>query len=186
MVSHAVFRYSGLPSERIIGTGTLLDSIRLSYYLSSVSGKNVDSFKSYVLGEHGSSQVPIYSMTKFNGKPILEEGIFTQNILNIAEDLTRNAAYQIRETQQGTTYGVSKCAETLFNYLLGEKEHLLTLSMLTNAHYRNLLKLEKDIYISMPVKLKKNTIEVYDKINLTPDELNAYRASARVIAENID
>lgn len=186
IISNAVFQYSSLPAHRVIGTGTFLDSVRLSYYLSSISGQNTESFESFVLGEHGASQVPIYSMTKLNGKPILEDSFFTDEKLNFAKDLTLNAAYLIRETQKGTTYGVSKCAETLFNYLLDSEEHLLTLSVLTNEYYRKLLNLEQNIYISLPVLVKNNSIEITNEPKLSSAELEAFRESARIIAANIE
>lgn len=186
IISDAVYRFSDLPADRVIGTGTFLDSIRLSYYLSSISGQKTESFESFVLGEHGASQVPVYSMTMFNWKPILENSLFTDNILNLAKEMTINAAFQIRETQKGTTYGVSKCAETLFNYLLDTEEHLLTLSVLTNEYYRKLLKLEHNIYISLPVLVKNNSIEINNEHLLSPTELEAFRESARIIAANIE
>ena len=186
IVSHSVYQFSGLPPEHIIGTGTFLDSIRLAYYLSTISNYKADDFEAFVLGEHGSSQVPIYSMTRSKGEPILDNSDFTTKDLNLAQSLTRDAAFQIRETQKGTTYGVAKCAEVLLDYLLGEDEHLLTLSMLTNEFYRSLLNLDHDIYISMPVLLKNGKIEIYNKIDLSVEELDAYRRSAAILANIIE
>lgn len=64
IVSHSVFQFSGLPPEQVIGKGIFINSIRLAYYLSIVLKYRADDFDAFVLGEHGSSQVPIYSMTK--------------------------------------------------------------------------------------------------------------------------
>ena len=182
VVSHAVYQFSGLPSERIIGTGTFLDSIRLAYYLSTLSKYKADDFDAFVLGEHGSSQVPIFSMTTVKGEPIGSDSEFTQNDLDLSFSLTRDAASKIRETQEGTRYGVAKCAEVLLNYLLGEGEQMLPLSMLTNDFYRTLLNLDHDIYIGMPVILKHGKLEIYNKIDLSARELEAYRESAAILA----
>lgn len=185
IVAHSVQQFSGLPPEYVIGTGTFLDSIRLAYYLSRGSNYHADDFEAVVLGEHGASQVPVYSMTTVQGQPILEHAEFSPNDLDVAQRLTKNAAHQIRETQEGTTYGVSKCAEVLLDYLLGEDEHSLTLSMRTNEHYRSLLQLDHDIYISMPVILNKGRIEIDNEITFSAAECEAYRASADILADII-
>lgn len=185
IVSHSVYQYSGLPPERIIGTGAFLDSVRLAYYLSTVSTYKTDDFNAFVFGEHGSSQVPIFSMSTVKGEPILDHSEFTRDNLDLSYRLTRDAATKIRETQEGTAYGVAKCAEVLLDYLLGEDEHLLSLSMLTNDFYRSLLNLDHDIYISMPVILKNGKVEIYNEINLSTEELDAYRKSAAILANII-
>lgn len=185
LVSHTIYRCTGIPAEKIIGTGTFLDSIRLQYYLSRISNHKVENFKTIVLGEHGSSQVPIYSHTKLNGKPIRESSEFTQKDLDLAHQLTKDAAFEIRKTQAGTLYGVSKCAVTLLDYILDKKEHILALSMLTNTHYRALLNLEQDIYISLPVLVKNGRFEIINDFQLSPEELEAYRKSAAIIAETM-
>jgi L-lactate dehydrogenase len=183
VISNAVYRYSGLSADKIIGTGTFLDSIRFNYYLSQVSGESIGLFDTMVLGEHGSSQVPIYSKSTFNGAPLLENSSIKINQLKQAEELTKNAAFKIRETQKGTTYGVAKCAEVLLDYILGKDKNQLTLSMLTNKHYCDLLKLDQPIFISMPVSIKSGKIEINNNIEFLEEELLNYRKSAAKIAE---
>ncbi|MFT7611242.1 MAG: L-lactate dehydrogenase [Parvicellaceae bacterium] len=182
IISHSVYQYSGLPQDHVIGTGTFLDSIRLAYYLSRISDLEASDFDTTVLGEHGDSLVPIYSKCKIKGQPLLDCDQFSMKDLEKARICTMNAALQIRETQVGTTYGVSKCAEVLLDYLLESKEHSITLSMRTDTHYRSILSLDHDIYISMPVNIKNGIITVNDEIDLLEVELNAYRESARILA----
>ena len=182
IVSHAVERFSGVPAKKVVGTGTFIDSMCMSYYLSRLSKQKAVDFETFVLGEHGSSQVPIFSQTKLNGKPIFDDAGFSAKVLDLAAQLTRNAANKIRETQTGTTYGVSKCAESLMNYLLGNEEHLLTLSVLTDEHYRALLELEHDIYISLPVKVKNGKVELFNELDFSKEELDALRKSGSILA----
>lgn len=186
IVTQAVQRYSGVPASRVVGTGTFLDSVRLAHSLSSLSNHSAADFDAVVLGEHGASQVPIYSLSKLNGKAILDLPEFTPQCLDRAYILTRDAAFHIRETQKGTLYGVAKCAEVLMNFLLDEETHVLTLSALTNAYYRDLLNLEKDIYISMPVVVKNKKIELINNIDLLDSELEAYRKSAAILCEVLE
>ncbi|MFT6166645.1 MAG: L-lactate dehydrogenase [Vicingaceae bacterium] len=186
IITHAVYQFSGLPSNQVLGTGTFLDSVRLGHYLSSVSNYAATDFKVLVLGEHGSSQVPIYSNTTLNGKAILNRSEFSAEDLHNAAELTKNAATEIRKTQTGTHYGVAKCAEVLFDYLLSKEKRLLPLSILTNEHYRNLLQLEHDICISLPVTLKNGKAEIYTDIQLSEKELEALRKSAATVTRAME
>lgn len=186
ITSHAVYKYSGLPAERVMGIGTFLDSIRLSHSLSSLSNFQTLDFESWVLGEHGSTQVPIYSKCKLKGNPLLDFSEFSPEKLEEAKEKTKDAAFQIRETQNGTKYGVTKCAAVLFDYLLGKEEHQLPLSVLTNQHYRSLLQLDYDIYISLPVKIKNGKVSISNELNLSEQELKALRQSAKLLNEHIE
>lgn len=184
IVSFSVQQFSGLPPEKVIGTGTFLDSIRIEYYLSNTANSRLESIKAVVLGEHGTSQVPIYSQTTFNDQPILKSNEFTAEKLNSAKHSTINAAFEIRKTQPATKYAVSKCAEMLFEYALGEETDLIPLSLLTNDYYRKLLNLERDIYISLPVRIKNGSFEIRNDIDFSDMELEAYRKSAQIIYKN--
>ena len=185
IISQSVYQYSGLPQDHVIGIGTFLDSIRLAYYLSNLCGVRISDIEAIVVGEHGDSQVPIYSACSVDGQAIIDHSAFSKNDLEKARLLTKDAAFQIRETQEGTTYGVSKCAEILLDYLLGTEEYFLTLSMLTNEHYRSLLNLEKDIYIGLPVKIKNGKISIRNLDSFWDDELSAYRRSAGILTDII-
>lgn len=186
IVTQAVQRFSGLPHERVIGTGTFLDSIRLEYYLSQLSGIPISDIQAIVVGEHGDSQVPLYSMSKVKGTPLLDHPFFTAEQLTKASILTRDAAFHIRETQGGTTYGISKCAEALLDYLLDqEEEHFITLSVITNSHYRNLLNLNRDIYIGLPVSIYYGNIRLIDNIKISDLELDGFRKTAKVLSKII-
>lgn len=183
IISYHVMHNANLPSSHVVGTGTLLDSVRLSYYLSIMSNYQVNEIKATVLGEHGDSQFAAYSMTEIDDIPISKIEFFTPQLLQEASDLTRNAAFKIRETQKGTLYGIAKCAEKIFNSLLSEEIEEYPLSALTNDDYNELLGLEKSIYISVPVKVSNKGIFIKNRINLKNSEVEAYRESARIIAE---
>ncbi len=182
VISQAVYRYSQLPPDRIIGTGTFLDSMRLAYYLSTSSGHQPSDFETMVLGEHGASQTPIYSMCKIKGQALLDHSTFSDADLETAYQKTRDAAQEIRQTQGGTTYGVSMCACILLDYLLDTKEHQLCLSVLTNSHYQSLLELDDALFVGLPVKIKQGAVEIRNDIHLSSKELEQFRQSAHLLA----
>ncbi len=186
LIAQAVYQYSGLPANKVIGTGTFLDSIRLSWYLSWHSSYHPKDFRTIVLGEHGDSQVSIYSNSTLHGQPLVNHPEFTGETLTQIAAQTKNAAFQIRETQAGTTYGVAKCAEMLLNYLLWPETQTLTLSMYTNSHYRKLLNLNQDIYIGLPVMIDKRKIIIDNTIGLTDQEWIDFRASAAILTQMND
>ena len=181
VISRAVCKFSGLPAKQVIGTGTYLDSMRLQHYLASMGNCKLSDINAMVVGEHGSSQVPVFSNTTINGEPIIMSDKISSMDLQQAHLLTLNAANKIRDTQDGTRYGVAKCAETILNYLLSEQEQLVCLSLETNDFYRTILKLEKNIFISMPVCVKKGKIEINNEINFSNEELIAFRKSAALL-----
>lgn len=183
IVSHVVYKCTRFHSEQIIGTGTFLDSTRLNYYLSKESNNKTEDFDALVLGEHGSSQVPIFSNTLFNGQPILESSVFTKKSLERARQLTESSAAEIRKTQDATKYAVAKCAEILMNYVIDKKEHTLSVSILTNDHYRNLLQLDHDIYISLPITMKNGKFIINNDMKFSIEELEGLRKSAKIILE---
>ena len=115
----------------------------------------------------------------------MEVGNFTTKDLELVLQQTVNAANTIRETQPATFYGVAACAADLFNYLLEENKQLITLSVLTNEYYKNLLNLDKDIYIGLPVIVQKGGFEIDNSIVLNEEELAAFQASAAMIAKSI-
>ena len=183
LISYAIYQFTGLPSNKVIGTGTFLDSTRLSYYLSAYSSYSPYDFNTMVLGEHGDTQVPIFSNCTIKAKPLLSHSEFTEkSLIQIAEQ-TKNAAFEIRKTQVGTTYGVAKCAEMILSYLLGKKTKILALSVLTTPYYRNLLNLDQDIYISLPVKINNGNITLHNQIELSNRELTRLQESAQVLAQ---
>lgn len=182
IVSYYVMTFSNLPSSHVIGTGTMLDSVRLSYYLAALSEYHVDEINAWVLGEHGESQVAVYSMSKIKEDIIDEMNEFGPDLLKEAENLTKNAAYQIRETQKGTIYGISKCAETILNSLLDSEVKQYPLSVLTSEYYNTLLNLDHSIYISVPVEISNKGIKLLNDLNLKSEELEAFQESAKIIA----
>lgn len=183
VVAQAVHQFCELPPNHIIGTGTFLDQVRLEYYLAELLGINQKDVDALVVGEHGDTQVPVFSQCKINGQPLKEHKACCKELLDRAQNLTQKAAFKIRETQEGTCYGVSKCAAALLDYLLSNEKHELTLSVKTNEHYRKLLDLDRDIYIGLPISIEKGEISTNDDFIFSDEELLALQKSSKVIAK---
>lgn len=185
IVSYAVSRYSSIDPSRIIGTGTYLDSIRLSYYLSTLSHYSAHQIEALVVGEHGDSMVPIYSATKVNGDPISTLTEFSEDILETASELTKTAAFQIRETQPGTRYGVSKCAERIFEHLIQSRVMTISASILIDERHCNDLELNAPLFISLPVEIVKDKKPRIIDLKYSETEKNSLKVSAKLLAQHM-
>ena len=182
VITYATLQSTGLHANKVVGTGTFLDSVRLSYYLSTLSGVSVEDIDAYVLGEHGDSQCAIYSMATVSGKPILQHAAFSNRVLAQAMELTRNAAFQIRETQEATIYGVVKCAVELFERLQSRKETRMPLSVLSTQYYTELLGLNTPICLGLPTVVSNREIRV-SNVEFENEELTALKQSAVLLSE---
>lgn len=180
LITHTLQSVCKVNPHKVLGTGTFLDSMRLSFYLSELSGIPPSKFEAWVLGEHGDSQIPVYSMTKVDGTKIVNDTAFSRELLKEAGELTRNAAFQIRETQNGTMYGIAKCSVKIMDYLLDETERIIPLSVQLNDYYKNLLGIDKHITMSIPVKISSEGVEIINT-SLTDDEIVALRNSALLL-----
>jgi len=181
IIPYHVQKYTGLPFNKVIGVGTLLECVRLSHYLSELSGYSHKAINAFVLGEHGETQVPAYSITTVNGTLISSLPQFNVEVLQNAAEKTKNAAFEIRKTEPGTKYAVTKCAESIMNFLLSDEVTTIPLSVRTNDFYNKLLGIKKSIYISIPVNISSKGIEINQSIVLKDEEIIALSLSAKAI-----
>jgi L-lactate dehydrogenase len=181
IISWYTHLYSGLNSKNIIGTGTSLDSYRLAYYIAKELGIHPSTVSAKVLGEHGKSMVPLYSNVLVEGK------IYNSKLLNIniLTKQTLNAAFEIKKTQPATYFGVSACVMHILHALILPGEvPVLPLSVQVNSYYKELLNLEKNIFLGLPVQLSStgNDLKLVE-LKFTKNELDQLRISAHRLQE---
>ena len=109
LLTYAVWKASGLPHERVIGSGTILDSARYRYMLSEMDDIAPTSVHAYIIGEHGDSELPVVSSANIGGVSLShrseEDPGYNERIEKIFED-TRDAAYTIIDAKGSTSYGI--------------------------------------------------------------------------------
>lgn len=170
IITYQVRRIVGSHQARIFGTGTLLDSTRLSHQL------NENSLTGWILGEHGETMALIKSISSTNvGNAQLEK----------AFEETKRAASFIRKTQSYTAYGISQCAIYLFNQLRNPMPKHLPISIGINKYYQNLLDLPKDLNLSLPVSVSSNGLRIINT-PLSSSEIKALKKSGLAILSHID
>ena len=126
VLTYLTKKYSGLPAERVIGSGTILDSARLRLKTAERLGIHPKSVHAFQVGEHGDTEFALWSTASVAGQPIVE--LLDQNTLDEIEDFARNEAYDIIEKKGSTHYGVGACVTKLINCILGDEKRVLPVS----------------------------------------------------------
>ena len=140
VLTYAAWKLSGLPAERVIGSGTVLDTARFRYLLSQHFGVDARSVHAYIIGEHGDSEVPVWSLANIAGMR-LPEFCKAQNLpydQQAMEEIfvqTRDAAYRIIERKGATYYAVAAGLMRITQAILRNQSTVLSVSSLIEDYY---------------------------------------------------
>lgn len=186
ILSYITYKLSGFPKERVIGSGTVLDTTRLRSLLGKYFGIDGRIVQGFVLGEHGDSEfVPWSSLTignmqikKFSEELKIEWDKETENI--IAEDV-KNAAYEVIKRKGGTAFSVAAVLTRIVEAFLKDEKTVLTVSTLLEDY-----KGVSDVYLSVPTIVGKNGVEKVLNIDLSKEEEAKFLNSAKIMKEYID
>lgn len=166
IITYKMIKWLGLSQGKVFGTGCTLDSLRFVNILSDFIGKdNYSKIQAMVIGEHGDSQVPLWSKVKIDNVNIEEfcknKGIyFDKEIKQKLNASVINMGSNIIKGKGRTNYGITNCAVNIIDSIKTDKKQILSLSCAINDEY-NL----KDLALSVPCTIGKNGIEnvhVYD------------------------
>lgn len=126
IMTFLTLKYSGLPKNRVIGSGTTLDTARLRFILSEKTGVCPKNIEAYVIGEHGDSEFVPWSNVNIAYKKISD--FLSDEELNEIEDEVRNSAYEIIERKGATAYGIGMCLVRITNAIIEDKNIILPVS----------------------------------------------------------
>ena len=169
VLTYEACRVSGLPSARVIGSGTVLDTARFRYLLGRRYGVDPRNVHAFIVGEHGDSEVALWSRAHVAGMPVGEkdEAIFRE---------TRDAAYRIIERKGATYYAVAAGLVRIVESILRDQKSVLTVSTRIDGAYGI-----RDVCLSLPAVLGAGGVERLVELELAEDELAALRRSAEVL-----
>jgi len=167
---------AGLPRNQIFGTGTLLDSLRLRKMIAQKIAVAEESIHAYILGEHGDTQFPAWSMAHVDGVPLAQFPMLNNNILDGITQQARDKAYEIIASKGATFFGIAACVSKICQAILFDQKLVLPLSTYQEKY---------GVCLSMPCVLGKNGIEKQLDIALTGKELEKLEASAAALREMI-
>jgi len=182
LMTYVVAETSGLPKSRVIGSGTVLDTARLRYIMSSyfkVSSKNIHA---YIMGEHGDSSFVPWNHAYLGCKKIID--IMKDNN-HPMEDLEKmhtdvvNSAYEIINKKKATYYGIGMALSKLVKAVLDNENCVLTVSTyLKNGEYG-----QDDIYIGVPAVVNSKGVRELINLELDKDEQKKLNKSCSIIKE---
>jgi len=174
-------KYSGLPTNMVVGMAGILDSSRFKYFLSQELKVPVKSIESLVLGGHGDTMVPTPNQTKVNGKPLNE--LIQKDKLDLIVDRTRKGGAEIGKLlQTGSAFyaPASSGVEMAESYIKDLKQTLPCAAYL-NGEYGI-----KNLYAGVPVKIGKNGVETIIEIKLSDEEKKQFNYSIKAVQELFD
>lgn len=126
VLTYLTWKYSGLPSDHIIGSGTVLDSARLRLKISEKLTVNPKSIHAYQVGEHGDSEFALWSSANISGQPLAS--LLSKNSRAEIEDYARNEAYEIIKRKGATFYGIGVCVTHIIQAILNDERRVLPVS----------------------------------------------------------
>ncbi len=183
ILTYITYKLSGWPLRRVIGSGTVLDTSRLKYLLSSHTGIDARNIHAYIIGEHGDSEIAAWSTTTIGGLPINEfcnncntcnNGDFS-NML----DEVRNAAYEIIDKKGATFYAIALAVERIVSAIVNDEKSILTVSSVLNGEKYGI----EDVCLSVPTVVGGKGIVDVIETPLNEEEQQGLKESAQKISE---
>lgn len=174
---------SSRPPERIIGTGTLLDTARFRALLGQHYGVDPRSVHAYILGEHGDSEVPIWSTANIAGKNIMDRTVlgksFDRDAMNELFEDSRNAAYEIIERKGYTDSAIGVVIARILRAILDDQKSVLPISVRPSGTYGI-----DDVCLSVPCVLGLDGVIDQVAPDISEEEEEGLRASASALRES--
>lgn len=181
VLTYAAWKLSGLSAQRVIGSGTILDTARFRYLLSQRFGVDARSVHAYIIGEHGDSEVPVWSSANIAGMRLPQfcnaQGISLEpDSANEIFTQTRDAAYRIIERKGATYYAVAAGLMRITQAILRNQRTVLSVSSLINDYYGL-----SDVCFSLPTVIDRGGVEQVLRLELDVTEVDKLRTSAGVL-----
>ena len=186
ILTQVAIKLSGLPEERVIGSGTVLDSARLRSKLGQHLSVDSRSVHAFIVGEHGDSEVVAWSSANVSGVPLSDmcemRGHYNhkENTKEIA-DAVKNSAYEIINKKHATYYGIAMSVKRICEVIMRDEKSILPVSHMIHGVYEI-----DDVVLSMPVIVGADGIESDIPINLSGEEALKLKESADALKSIID
>ena len=175
VMTYLTYKYSLLPHNKVLGTGTTLDTARLRYLISEKVGISPKNIHAFVMGEHGDSEFVPWSNVNIALKGI-DKYLTNDEMIRIENDV-RNSAYEIINRKGATYYGIGMCLVRITNAILGDENVVLSVSAYDS---------ENDIYISTPAIVNRTGVKEKIFVPFNEEETRKIKDSIDVIKEAIN
>jgi len=186
VMTYVTWKLSGLPSTSVVGSGTVLDTARFRYLLAQNLHLDPRSIHAYIIGEHGDSEVAVWSRVNVAGMPLQAlnpdvgtatdpeqwDRIFTQ---------VKTAAYEVIQRKGATSYAIGLGVTQIVQAILRDQHRVLTVSCLTHGLYGI-----EEVYLSLPAVVNRQGVGSIVQLALSPLEEQQLKHSAQVLHQAIE
>ena len=174
-------KVSGLPKERVIGSGTILDTARLRYMMSEYLDVSSSNMHAYIMGEHGDSSFVPWTHAYVGSKSLLELLDEKGKPLSDLHDIYTNvqqAAYEIINRKKATFYGIGLSLNRLVHAVLDDENAILTVSAYQEGEYQ-----QKGLYIGVPAVVNREGVREVIRLKLNEVDQAKFDSSCRTLKE---
>lgn len=181
LMSYVVQKVSGFPKQRVIGSGTLLDTARLRYIIGERLGVSSKNVHAYIMGEHGDSSFVPWTHCYVGCKNLIELYQETNRDLKELESIHAevvNAAYEIINRKKATYYGIGIALSRLIAAILNNENCILTVSTLLEGEYG-----QEGIYIGVPAIINGDGLKEIVKLKLNEEEQGKFNNSVNTLKQ---
>ena len=186
ILTAAAVKLSGLPENRVFGSGTVLDTARFKYLLGEhlkVDSRNVHAF---ILGEHGDSEIAVWSSANISGIPVhdfceLKGHYDHETAMKEIADNVKNAAYEIIEKKQATYYGIAMSVRRICEAVIRDEKSILPISRMLHGEYGI-----DGVALSLPAIVGAGGVEIPVPAELNEEELSALKKSGETLKAILD
>lgn len=174
---------SGYPSNRVIGSGTVLDTGRFKYLLGEHLDVDSRSVHAFIIGEHGDSELAAWSNARIGGLKVNDfcelRGHFNheQSMKKIFENV-RNSAYEIIKRKHATYYGIAMAVKRICEAIVRNEKSILPVSSLMTGEYGL-----NDVVLSIPAVVDETGVQKVIPIELNDEELTKLKDSANILKD---
>ena len=175
IMTYLTKKYSGMPYNKVIGSGTSLDTSRLRYLIGNKLNIHPSCVHGYVIGEHGDSELIAWSEINIGTQKV--QDLLDEKTINKITNDVRNAAYEIIDKKGATYYGIGMCLVKITNAILNNENSIMVVSSYDK---------EKNVYYGNPAILNKDGIRLRIKLTLAKEEKIKLKNSINVLLKSIN
>ncbi len=181
IMTYITYKLSGFQSNRVIGSGTVLDSARFRFLLSHHCHVDPSNVHAYIIGEHGDTEVPVWSLANIAGLRFTDFcPVCGRDCGSMPKDMifndVKNAAYKIIKGKGATYYAIGLALVQIAESILRDEYSVLTVSSLLNGEYGL-----EDVCLSLPSIVCRQGIQKKISLSLSSEELEGLRHSANTL-----
>ena len=177
----AAQKVSGLPAERVIGSGTSLDTARFRYLLSKKLQVNIEDINAYIIGEHGDSQVPVFSSANVGGFPMDEFARQVGVELNKEEiaERTRNGGAEVIQLKGATFYGIAMAVSNIVETIMKDDSAIIPVAHVLGEQFGDWA----GVAVSLPCRIGWDGINQTLMVPMDEEEREKMNESVKIVKE---